>query len=325
MLSVISQDEIRRLMNYEDCIGVVKKAMAELSSGMTSQLPRGIIHLEGGDLLSSMVGAMSPEVGFGAKIISVYPDNFRKNMQSHLGAIILFDTDSGNPVCIIHAGEVTRIRTAAASALATDILANPAASRLAVLGYGEQAQAHVEAISLVRQLERVTIWGRSTEIATRIAGELSNRLCLPVSSCATVTEAVADADIVCTTTAAADPILFGSMIRPGCHLNLVGSHGASHAEVDTALVVKARIFADHREAVLMQGGEFVRAKAAGLVDESHILGEIGDIINGSLLGRTAPDDITVYKSLGHVVQDIASARYIYQRASCGGALTSVPF
>jgi ornithine cyclodeaminase/alanine dehydrogenase-like protein (mu-crystallin family) len=167
----------------------------------------------------------------------------------------------------------------------------------------------------------VKIWGRSSDEAARVAEELSERLHLPVEPAVRVEDAVQDADIVCTTTAAANPILIGDWIADGTHLNLVGSSVGSFAEVDSGLVIRARLFADHREGVLRQGGEYLRAQAAGLVGEDHVVGEIGDVLNGTIKGRTASREITAYKSLGHIVQDIASARYVYNliKAEGGGA------
>lgn len=156
--------------------------------------------------------------------------------------------------------------------------------------------------------------------AIRVAKELSERLNLDVVPAATIRAAVGDADIVCTTTAAREPILMGEWIGAGTHLNLVGSSEASAVEVDSALVLRARVFADHREGVLQQGAEYLRAAAAGLVGEAHILGEIGDVLNGRIAGRTSRQEVTVYKSIGHIVQDISCARFVYNlnRAKGGG-------
>jgi ornithine cyclodeaminase len=313
MMTVIGLDKVCQLLSFDECIAVVRRAMSDLSAGKTKQMLRHITPVEGQNVLSTMAGVMAPEIGFGAKVISVFPENSKLGRQSHQGVVVLFDGASGEPVCVLHAGEITRIRTAAASAVATAVLANPEASQLAVLGCGEQGQAHVEAVSHVRELRSVKLWGRSRESVVRVAKELSDRLNLPVEPAETVREAVRDADIICTTTAASEPLLMGDWICEGAHLNLVGSSEANSAEVDGTLVLRARIFADHREGVLLQGGEYLRALAEGLVDENHILGEIGDVLNGVSKGRTSTHEVTVYKSLGHIVQDIASARFIYDR------------
>jgi ornithine cyclodeaminase/alanine dehydrogenase-like protein (mu-crystallin family) len=289
--------------------------MIAFSRGETRQLLRSIIPLADGRLFGVMPGAMgATRAPFGAKLISVFPENFALGIQSHQGLVILFDPENGVPVCIVHAGEVTAIRTAAASAVATDVLARKDARRLAILGYGEQAATHVRAISKVRKLESITIWGRSPGRARVFAERMQAELALSVTSSETVKEAVAEADLICTVTSAAEPILKGAWVRPGTHLNLVGSSHAGPAEVDNDLVVRSRFIADSREGVLAQGAEFRRAKAAGLIGDDHIVAEIGQVLAGDVAGRRSAEEITVYKSLGHVVQDLATAWALYSQA-----------
>src|SRR5215475_3687562 len=165
----IDKDEIARRLTYERCIPIVRDAMIAFSAGETKQLLRSIISLKEGRLFGVMPGAMGAEAPFGAKLISVFKENFDKGMQSHQGLVVLFDPHTGAPVCVLHAGEITAVRTAAASAVATDALARPEAKRLAILGYGEQAGTHVRAISKVRSIEHITVWGRSPERAATFA------------------------------------------------------------------------------------------------------------------------------------------------------------
>jgi ornithine cyclodeaminase/alanine dehydrogenase-like protein (mu-crystallin family) len=258
-----------------------------------------------------MPGALGAKAPFGAKLISIFQENAAQGMQSHQGVIILFEPDTGTPVCIVHAGEVTAIRTAAASAVATDALARKDAKRLAILGTGEQAATHARAINKVRALESITVWGRSPERAQIFAATMRAELDLPITAASTVEQAVADADILCTVTAASKPILKGEWVQPGQHINIVGSSHAGPAEIDNALVARARFFADSREGVLHQGAEFLRAKQAGLIDDTHILAEIGQVLAGTAKGRRSNDEVTIYKSLGHIVQDLASAWWLY--------------
>jgi ornithine cyclodeaminase len=260
-----------------------------------------------------MPGAMAPRATFGAKLISVFPENFALGIQSHQGLVILFDPETGAPVCVVHAGEITAIRTAAASAVATDALARKDARRLAILGYGEQASTHARAISKVRSLASISVWGRSSERARAFTDRTQAELALPVDSARSVEEAVAEADIICTVTSATEPILKGAWVRPGTHVNLVGSGHAGPTEVDNDLVVRSRFIADSREGVLTQGAEFLRAKAAGLIGDDHIVAEIGQVLAGDIKGRRSPEEITVYKSLGHVVQDLATAWALYSQ------------
>ena len=309
----IDREEVARRLTYEVCIPLVREAMIALSKGETRQLLRSIIPLSEGRLLGIMPGALGSHSIFGAKLISVFHENFARGVPSHQGLIVLFDPESGAPVCVVDAGEVTAIRTAAASAVATDALARKDASRLALLGYGEQASTHARAIGMVRNLESIVVWGRSLQRAQAFAARTADELAVPVAAVESVKQAVAEADMICTVTSAAEPILRGAWVRPGTHLNLVGSSHAGPAEVDNELVVRSRFIADSRDGVLQQGGEFLRAKAAGLVSDEHIVAEIGQVLMGEVEGRRSAEEITVYKSLGHIVQDLASAAALYSQ------------
>jgi ornithine cyclodeaminase len=324
-LIVIGRDEVRARLTYDLCIPLVREAMIALSSGGAQQLLRSVLDLEDARAFGVMPGAMGRGEVFGAKLISVYPENFAQGRQSHQGVVAIFDPKTGAPAAIVHAGEVTAIRTAAASAVATDALARPDATRMAVLGYGEQAESHIAAISRVRRLEAVRIWGRSAEKAAAFAERASERHGLKVEPAADAREAVEEADIVCTVTAASEPILRGAWLKPGTHVNLVGSSRPGPVEVDDDLVVRARLFADHRPSVLAQGAEVLHAIAAGLIDDDHVLGEIGEVLSGVLPGRRSAEELTVYKSLGSIVQDLASAWALYRQALQDPGRASVPF
>jgi ornithine cyclodeaminase/alanine dehydrogenase-like protein (mu-crystallin family) len=309
----IDREEVAHRLTYDICIPLVRDAMIAFSAGETKQLLRSIIPLADGHLFGIMPGALGATKPFGAKLISIFPENAAQGRQSHQGLIVLFEPDTGTPVCVVHAGEVTAIRTAAASAVATDALARKDATRLAILGTGEQAATHARAISKVRALESITIWGRSQNSAHAFATKMQAALALPVEAMANAEQAVADADIICTVTAASEPILKSEWVQPGQHINAVGSSHAGPAEIDNALVARARYFVDSREGVLQQGAEFLRAKQAGLVDDTHIVAEIGQVLAGTAEGRRSPEEITIYKSLGHIVQDLASAWWLYSQ------------
>jgi ornithine cyclodeaminase/alanine dehydrogenase-like protein (mu-crystallin family) len=311
----IGPEEIARRLTYDVCIPIVRDAMIAFSRGETLQTLRAIIPLADGRAFGVMPGAMGARAPFGAKILSVYPENFAKGVQSHQGVVLLFDPESGAPVCILHAGEITAIRTAAASAVATDALARKDATRLAILGYGEQAATHARAIAKVRDLTAIAVWGRSAERAGAFAERMTAELGVPVTASLDAETCVAEADIVCTVTASREPILLGAWVKPGSHVNLVGSSIPGPVEVDDALVVTSRYFVDSREGVLRQGAEFLLAKEAGLIGDAHILGEIGQVLAGDLEGRASDEDITAYKSLGHVVQDLATGWWLYSDAN----------
>jgi ornithine cyclodeaminase len=300
----VSAEEVAQLLPYEDCIPLMRAAMIALSQGRTRQLLRAILDLPEGRAFGSMLGAMLDDEVFGAKLVSVYPDNFAHGGPSHQGVVALFDAATGAPSAMLDAGEITAIRTAAASAAATDALARPDASRLAILGYGEQAVRHVEAIGCVRPIERLTVWGRDPAKAAAFAERFGGK------ACARVAEAVAEADIICAVSAAPEPILLSEFVPDGAHINAVGSSRAGPAEIDNALFARARFFADEAEGVRAQGAEYLYALAAGAIGPEHLLGEIGEVFAGTLPGRTSAADVTIYKSLGNIVQDLASARHI---------------
>ena len=315
-LIVISGAEVAAHLTYEACIPLMRQAMIALSQRRTRQLLRQIIDLDGGRAFGVMPGAMAETLG--AKLISVYPAA-ASGAPSHQGVVVLFDPATGPPAAIVDASELTGIRTAAASAAATDALARDDARRLAVLGTGEQALRHIEAIRKVRPIDRVTIWGRSRDKAEALAARTG------ASVADSAQQAAEAADIVCTVTASLEPILLGRWVAPGTHLNLVGSSRAGPVEVDTDLVRRSRLFADHAEGVRRQGAEFLKAIEEGAVDDDHLLGEIGEVFAGTLDGRTGRHDVTAYKSLGSIAQDLTAGWYLVEKARAEGFGTRVPF
>lgn len=306
-LKIIGRAAIRAQLTWSRCIPAVRQAMIDLSAGAARQTLRQIVPIADHGVFGSMQGALAGEAGFGAKLLSVFPDNVERGAQSHQGLIVLFDAHRGEPTHIVHAGEVTAIRTAAASAVATDALARAGCRTLAILGSGEQAAMHARAICEVRPIASIRLWARAPVKARTLAEELERSLGCAVNIEYTVGAATRDADIICTTTAAYEPILRSGDVRDGTHINVVGSGMLGPREIDDALVARSRFIADHRESVLRQGSEFASAKAAGLVEDDHILGEIGEVLSGALIGRQSETDVTIYKSLGNIVQDLASA------------------
>ena len=313
---LISAEEVAAHLTYAECIPLMREAMMALSSGRTRQRLREIIDLDGGRAFGVMPGAMDGG-GFGAKLISVFPG--AAGTPSHQGVVALFDAATGAPSAIIDASEVTGIRTSAASAAATDALARPEARTLAILGTGEQALRHAEAIRLVRDVDAILVWGRSREKAEALARRVGGR------AVATAEEAAREADIICTVSAAPEPVLLSAWVQDGTHVNAVGSSRLGPVEIDTALVARARFFADHSDGVLRQGAEFRRALDEGAIGEEHLLGEIGEVMAGTLSGRVSPDDVTLYKSLGSIVQDLAAGAFLVEKARREGFGTRVSF
>lgn len=314
-LRIIGAKDVRVVLTMERAIGLMREAMALVARNETIQPLRSALWLpDKRGLLGLMPGYVAKPERLGVKVLTVMPSNFAKGLPSHQGMVMLFNTEHGAPEAIIDAQTVTAIRTAAATAVATDVLARREVKTLAFLGYGEQAETHYEALRLVRTFERLLLWGRDRSKAEAFAKHHADKA-LPVEVVATAEDAVSRADVVCTLTAAIDPILLGRWLRPGTHVNAVGSGTAREAELDVEAIKRSRLFADNRDGVLGQCGEFLRAKAAGAVDDAHVLGSIGDVIVGKIPGRQSPQDVTLFKSLGMAVEDLVSCEFILAEAA----------
>lgn len=310
-------EEVRAALDYEGCMAAVRGAMADFSAAGKPQPLRSIVEIAPARFFGLMPGALAAPDGFGAKVLSVFADPTQPGRSPHRGVVVLFDRESGHVTCIADAGEVTEIRTAAASAVATDALARRDARTLAIFGCGAQAASHIQALVRVRRFERVLVWGRSAERAARFADRMQGEAGIPVRAVAEANEAASAGDVICTVTASPTPVLLGEWVRPGTHVNVVGSSYAGPVEIDHALVRMSRYIVDSRRSALAAAAEFLRAKEAGLIDDNHIVAEIGEVLLGRLPGRRSPDEITVYKSLGHIVQDLAAVSYLHARAGRG--------
>ncbi len=308
-LLVIDEDMVRERLDYPGCIAAMRDAMAALSAGTTRQLLRTMIHMGDGRTFAQMPGSLADDGMFGAKLISVFTDPANPGRRRHRGLVVMFEPTEGRPVAVVDAEEVTHIRTAAATAMATDTLARPDASTLLIVGTGGQAHTHLQALPHVRTFSRTMIWGRNRDKAEALAARFG------VQAVADLQPACAEADVICTLTGSAQPLVMGAWLKPGTHLNLVGSSAPGPVEVDGALVARGRYFVESRASALAAAAEFLAAKEAGLVDDSHIAGEIGDVIAGRVPARTADADITIYKSLGHAVQDLAAASLLCRSLS----------
>jgi ornithine cyclodeaminase len=325
-IRVLRAAEVRRLLPMAECIGLMRRTMIAVSERRVVLPLRSVMVMPGGlGMLGNMPGYLADPPCFGVKLVSLMPRNQPPQYSSHLGLVLLFEAEHGCPVALLDAAEITAIRTAAASGLATQLLARPEAGDLALLGAGEQARSHLEAMLAVRKLTRIRIWARDAGKAAEFARVEGARHGVRIETSASVPEAVAGADIICTLTKAREPILLGEHVAPGAHLNVVGSSIAATAEVDTPTVVKSRFLVDYRESTVNEGGEYLRALAAGAITPQHIVGEIGEVANGSVVGRRSASDVTLYKSLGIAPQDLASAHYVLDKARAGGVGQVIEF
>ena len=325
-IRILRGAEVRALLSMAECVDLMHRTMIAVSEGRVV-LPLRSVMIMPGDrgMLGNMPGYLAEPECFGVKLVSLIPRNKPPLYSSHLGLVLLFEAEHGQPVALLDAAEITAIRTAAASGLATRLLANPDAGDLALLGAGEQARSHLEAMLAVRTLRRVRVWARDGAKAAEFARIQGAKHGIVIETAPTVRDAVSDADIICTLTKARDPILFGDWLSPGAHLNVVGSSIAGAAEIDIAAVAKARFYVDYRESTHNEGGEYRRALEAGAISPAHILAEIGEVANGSQAGRRSSSDITIYKSLGIAPQDLASAHYVLHRARAAGVGQVIDF
>ena len=318
-IRVLRGPEVRKLLPMGECIDLMQKTMIAVSEGRVVLPLRTILAMPADrGMMGMMPGYLAEPECFGVKLVSLIPRNKPPRYSSHLGLVLLFEAEHGQPVALLDAAEITAIRTAAASGLATQLLAREDAGDLALLGAGEQARSHLEAMLCARSLRRIRVWARDRDKAKAFAETEGARHRVSMEVSATVREAVAGADIICTTTKAREPVLLGDWLTPGVHLNVVGSSIAAAAEIDTPAVVKSRFFVDCRNSTVNEGGEYLRALRAGAITPDHILGEIGEVANGSKEGRCSPLDMTLYKSLGIAPQDLASAHYVLEKARAAG-------
>lgn len=318
-MRVISRKEVEQLLPMADCINVMAEAMRSVSGGAVSMPPRLFTPLVAGSGSLGLMPASALDPPFyGAKVIGLQPDNPSKGLPFVQGFVSLFDHDTGKPLAIIEGSSITAIRTAAASGLATRELARRDARTHGVFGTGVQAVTHLDAIACVRGIDKVVVWGRDPAKARRFAEQQSQRTGLDVVA-TDDPAAAARCDIVSTVTAATTPVLEGDRLQPGCHVNLVGVHTPGAREADTRSIERARVFVDLRESAMNEAGDLLIPIGEGAVDESHILGEIGQVVAGTVPGRTGDADITLYKSLGIAAQDLFAAARIYARALESGA------
>lgn len=323
---IIPQSLVPELLPMADAIEAMGEALSALAKGDAVLPLRTMVWMpDRSGLLGLMPSYLGTPRSLGLKVISYLPGNHGTDRDSHQGAVLLFDADTGSLLAVIDASSITAIRTAAASGLATRLLAKEDAGDLAILGSGVQAGAHLNAMRTVRRLRRVRVWSLTTERAAAFARHHEESLGLPIEAVADPKAAVAGADLICTTTAAREPVLLGSWIAEGAHINAVGACFAGTRELDTAAVVRSRLYVDRRESAMAESGDFLIPKSEGAIGDDHIVGEIGEILTGRVLARRSNDEVTLFKSLGIAVEDLAAAHRIEARARALGKGSAVDF
>jgi ornithine cyclodeaminase/alanine dehydrogenase-like protein (mu-crystallin family) len=318
---VLNQEEVERLLDMEGCIEAMAGILEALARGELFQPLRSIAFPPGE---SSGIGLMPAHrsgsaAAYALKTICLFPDNPTRGLDAHQGTVTLFSGETGEVRALMNASAITAIRTAAVSAVATRLLAREDASELAIIGSGVQGRSHIEAMRAVKPWERIRIASRTHEHAQALAEEAG------AEAVESVEEAVRGADVVVTATNSSEPVLRYEWLKPGAHVNAVGSSIKTARELDTATIVASLLFVDRRESTVNEAGDYLVPFQEGAIGPEHVKAEIGEILTGAHPGRTAPDELTVFKSLGLAVEDLAAAEYVVRRAQETGTGTTVEF
>jgi ornithine cyclodeaminase len=324
---ILTHAEVEELLPVSECIPIMAEALADLARGRVYQPLRMVItppHADG-DMALMPSYRSGERAAYGVKTVCFFPGNPAKGLDSHQGSVMLFSGETGELAALMNASAITAIRTAAVSGVATRLLARDDASELAIIGSGVQARAHIEAMACVRPIKRARVASLRVEHARKFAEELGRRYSFPIEPVESVESAVRGADLIVTATTAAEPIVMLEWISPGAHLNVVGSSIPTTREVDSVTMAGASLFVDRRESTINEGGDYLFALREGAIGPDHIKGEIGEVLIGAKRGRTSAQEITLFKSLGLAVEDLASADYLYRKATQAGAGTWVAF
>jgi ornithine cyclodeaminase/alanine dehydrogenase-like protein (mu-crystallin family) len=351
-LLVLSAADVHELLGFTDCADTMRAALTALASGRANQPLRAITRFDAAPglmglmpayLLPAQPGASGPHGAsgqhgpsgqhgayaqhgaYGLKAICITAGNPAAGLDAHQGLVLLSDGQTGEPLAVLNASAVTEIRTAAVSVVATDLLARPGAGDLAVIGTGVQARAHVLAFSQTRELSRVRVAGRDQAKAEAFVAALRPQVSADLAASPSVRDAVAGADIIVTATSSAQPVLRREWISGGAHVNAVGACLPAARELDGATVAAAALFADSRESLTAESGDYLLALADGLVSPGHFRAELGEVLAGAAPGRAGDAEITVFESLGLAVEDLAAAQYAYEQAAAAGAGQWVDF
>jgi ornithine cyclodeaminase len=317
---LLDQEQVTALLGMRECMGVMDQALRAMTRGGAVLPLRTILRLpDGRGAFGVMPSYLDPPDAIGLKAITVFPGNEGTRFDSHQGVVLLFESRNGSLVAILDASAITAIRTAAVSGVATRLLARPDAGVLAILGSGVQAETHLDAMVLARPIKALRVWSRSAgHVARLLARARARHTGLPVTAAPTAEAAVRGADIVCTVTSSREPVLSGAWLSPGAHVNAVGASLRLARELDSDAVARARLYVDRRESALAESGDFLIPKSEGRFGDDHIVGEIGELLEGRIPGRRDATEITLFKSLGLAIEDLAAAHHVLAEAERAG-------
>ena len=313
---LLSEQDVRIVLSMGDLIEAMETALARFSANDVTQPLRTVIEV---GLQKAFVGVMPAFIAdpatLGTKVVSVFGSNAAVGLPTHLATIVLLDPMTGELLSIMDGRYITEARTAAVSAVSVKHLARGDAARLAIIGSGVQARSHLEAIAIVRPLHRVTVWSRSLEHCTAFAREMRARTSATITIASSARDAVDGADVVVLATASREPVVQSDWISDGAHVCAVGACRPDQREMDSSLVARGRVFVDSRAGALAEAGDIILPMKEGAINETHLAGELGDVVLGRIAGRTSPDAVTIFKSLGMAVEDVAAAHLAYVKAA----------
>ena len=312
---VLDHGQVEELLTMPACIKLMEETLVALARDELYQPLRSVVRPPGAEGFMGLMPAHrgGEAAAFGLKVVCIFPGNPARGLDAHQGAVLLFDGETGEVRAIVNASAITAIRTAAVSAVATRALAREDARTLAILGAGVQAKSHVEALRALHDWDRIVVWSRTRAHAEQLGAQVAD----------TAEDALRDADVVCTTTTSRKPIVRREWLKEGAHVNAVGSSIPTTRELDTATMAAAALFVDRRESTVNEAGDFLFPQREGAIGPDHIRAEIGELLIGSAEGRRSPVELTVFKSLGLAVEDLAAAEHVLRRAEAENVGTVV--
>ena len=312
---VLSEREVQSLIDIEELIRALEQAHIQFATGKAVMPVRQVVPLaEIKGRITSMPAYLSEDKALGMKVVTYFQENPKQGLPAILAAISLYSTETGKIVAIMDGGYITAIRTACVSAVATKILANPQTPILGILGAGVQAKAHIRALCKVRRISKIKVYSPSGKSAQKVKEELEMEVGVKIEAVGNAEEAVREADLLVTVTTAKEPILKADWLKSGVHINAVGSHRPDLREIDGATLKRSKVFVDSREAIMAECGDILLAIKEGAIKENHISAEIGEVLAGKKPGRAGANEITLYKSVGIAIQDVATAQLVFQKA-----------
>jgi ornithine cyclodeaminase/alanine dehydrogenase-like protein (mu-crystallin family) len=315
-LLVLSHTEVEQLLPMHECIDVMEEALIVLARGEVHQPLRTIVKPpDARGVMALMPSFRAGEAPlFGLKAICVFPGNAAIGKDAHQGGVLLFSGGTGEVLALVNASAITAIRTAAVSGVATRLLARANASELGIIGAGVQARSHLEAMTCVRSIKRVRVAARRSESASNFAEEMQAKFPFLIEPVENVAAAVRGADIIVTATTAREPVLKREWISLGTHINAIGTFSFNAREIDTSTMVAATLFVDRRDSALNEAGDYLLAAEEGAIGPDHIRAELAEVLTGAHSGRTSREEITLFKSLGLAIEDLAAAAHVYRKA-----------